>query len=173
MEVKMYAFEKCVIASYNTCGNVISEMDKLFLKTAVKSHLSLAPCEETANKLLAMIERKDDLLYLRQTVKTAFKNLSERSKKYLLYKFFGKADAEIDEIKNTRKYFRRQLAAIVNFSDELKKSGLDEETFKARYLKFAFLSDKYAEFSQKQAIARSLPSSCYKVRSGISIKQLH
>lgn len=160
----MYAFEKCVIASYKTCKNVIDEMDELFLKTAVKSYLSLVPCEEIANKLLAMTERKDDLIYLCQTVKAAFKKLSDKSKQYLLYKFFGKKNAEIDEIKNTRKYFRRQLAAIVKFSDELKKLGFTEEVFKTRFLKFAFLSDKYAEFSKKQAIARSLPSSCYRAK---------
>ena len=159
----MFAFEKCVLASYSVCGRVIEEMDELFLKTAVKSHLSLAPCEEIAEKLIAMTERKADLLFLRSAVKKAFGNLPEQPKKYLLYKFFNKKDGEIDEIKNTRKYFRRQLSALKRFSEEIEKEGLGEEEFKKTYLKFAFLSNKYDEFSEKQAIARSLPSSSYKV----------
>lgn len=165
----MFAMEKCVLASFNVCKSVIKEIDELFLNTAVKSHLSTAPCEETAEKLIEMTDRKIDLIYLYQSVKKAFGNLSEQPKKYLLYKFFGRRYGEIDEIKNTRKYFRRQLSAIVKFSDELKKIGFTEELFKKRFLKFAFLADKYEEFLNKQAIARSLPSACYKTSGGIKL----
>ena len=165
----MYAMGKCVLASYGVCKDVINEMDELFLKTAVKSHLSTVPCEEIAEKLIEMTERKIDLLDLCATVKKAFGKLSEQPKKYLLYKFFNRRYREIDDIKNTRKYFRRQLSAIAKFSEELEKAGLTEKEFNERFLKFAFLADKYAEFSKKQAIARSLPSSCYKVKGGIGM----
>ena len=162
----MYAFEKCVLASYSVIGNVVEEMDELFLKTAVKSHLSTAPCEETANKLIAMTERKKDLLVLKNLIKTAFGNLTEQPKKYILYKYFNRKDDEIEAIKNTRKYFRRQISAIVKFSEELSNLGLSEEEFKKTYLKFAFLADKYREFSEKHTVARALPSACYRIKSG-------
>ena len=162
----MYVMEKCLLACFNAMQDVIEKMDGLFLKTALGSYHSTEPCEAICDKLIEMTERKADLLFLVDTIEKALGNLPSERRKFLEYKFFGVKDDEIESIKGSRKYYRRQLAAIVGFSVELKKVGFTEDDFKDMALKFSFIASVYKDFSNKNAIAQSLPSSCYKVSNG-------
>lgn len=162
----MYEFEKTLLCAYNAIEDVVYDMDDVFLKAAAGSYGSDMPCEAIAEKLLAMTERKKQLLRLRLIVDEALTSLSSVNRRYIGYKYMGEKDDEIEAVKNTRNYFRRQVVAVVKFSESLKNLGFDEQKFKSEYLKYAFISALYDEQKEKEGMVRKLPSACYRVTAG-------
>ena len=160
-----FVYEKTLLASYNAIEEIINRMDKLFLKTATGSYTCTLPCGEIAERLIDMTQRKLALICVRATVDEALGKLSEGSKKMIRYKYFGEPDEEIDKIRNTRTYFRRQLAALLRFSRALASIGYTEEKFKEECLGFAFMSAVYDEYEEKCGLKKKLPSSCYRIKA--------
>ena len=164
----MYDYEKCLLSCYGVMGEIIEEMDRLFLNAAINSYKCLAPCEQIADKLIGMTDRKRELEYVKNTVEEALGGLSEKSRRYIAFRYFGEEDEEIEKIKGERSYFRRQISAMVKFSSLLNKIGFTEEEFFKYAKKFAFLSGKYNEIAGKSRISQLLPSKKYKIKSGKS-----
>ncbi len=162
----MYVMEKSLLACFNAMEDVIEKMDDLFLKTALGSFNSRKPCEAICNGLIEMSERKADLVYVYGCTKKALDSVSAEHRKFLVCRFMGESDEDVEKLKGNRKYYRVQLSSIADFASKLQDVNFTEEDFENIALKFGFIANVFRDFSSKKAMANYLPSSCYRVTKG-------
>lgn len=164
----MYSYEKTLLSCFKCMEDVIGQMERVFTDAAVGSHTCLSPCEVIAEKLMKMTERKINLIDVRNKVVRAFNRLDDEKRKFISYKYFGRKDKEIDEIKNTRDYFRKNNSALKAFSKILQAMGFTEEKFLNSCEKYRFIMQVYEDFKEGEATRNKLPSRYYKiVKSGV------
>ena len=161
--IEMYLYEKTLLSCFNCMEEVIDKMEKTFVEAAVGSYTCLSPCEVVAEKLIAMTERKINLIEIRNKVVRAFNKLDGKKRQFISFKYFKRFDDEIAEIKNTREYFRKNASALKAFSSSLLHIGFTEEKFFEACGKYPFIMQVYYDFKEREENRNKLPSRYYKI----------
>ena len=141
---------KTMLSCYNTLDCVVGQIENI-IKTKVKnSFYNFSPTYDQAEKILKLGEVRLDLLELKEITSEVLKELSEVDRILICYKYFGILPEDKNFDLTSRNYFRKQQRAIEKFDIKLKSKGYDEEWFKNKYLKIAFIAGVYKKMINEE-----------------------
>ncbi len=141
---------KTMLSCYNTLDCVVGQIENI-IKTKVKnSFYNFSPTYDQAEKILKLGEVRLDLLELKEITSEVLKELSEVDRILICYKYFGILPEDKNFDLTSRNYFRKQQRAIEKFDNKLKSKGYDEEWFKNKYLKIAFIAGVYKKMINEE-----------------------
>ena len=139
----MENYAKTILSSYMQLNGVITQIENLIKKKAKNSFYLRCDVVSFSEQLIALGEIRKDLIELKQITETVLNSIKPYDKILICYKYFGIVP-QIEEFDHTsRNYFRKQVKALENFAKKLIELGYNEEWFKTKYLKIAFISGVY------------------------------
>ena len=147
----MCYYEKTLLVSYTTLESVVEELEGLVMAKALASFSSRDSCERQAEKILSLIEKKSKLIELKQKLDEVFVLMSSESLELISYKYFKTESERPDFDHTSRKYFRKQIKALKEFSQKLLKAGMTEEWFKNKFLDISFLNSIYSRMKKNES----------------------
>ena len=139
----MENYAKTILTCYDTIDGYITQIENLVRIKAKNSFYFRNGTIGLAEQLISLSEIRKDLMELSEIVDKMLKKMTEEDKILISYKYFGVQPEDKDFDLTSRNYFRKQVRAIKRFAELLKKSGFDEEWFKNKYLKIAYISSIY------------------------------
>ena len=139
----MEQFGKTILSAYTMLEGYVTQLEDVIKTKARNSFYSRCDVVNLSEQLISLGEIRKDLIELKQIVEDVLNSIKPYDKILLSYKFFGVLPEDKDFDLTSRNYFRRQIKALQNFSNELKNKGYDEDWFKNKYLKIAFISAIY------------------------------
>lgn len=147
-----FRFEQTVLGAYCRAQFYIDTIDALIKNLAITSHGAAQNFYVSTNKQLekicALIDKRDNLIYLREAVDAALMNLHESSAALLRLRYFAKlpvADAAAELKVSLRTFFRRANVALTAFGRFLAADGVTEEWFLGRYLDQRWIKELYCK----------------------------
>ena len=123
----MFLTAKTAISSYGKLTRVTQSMSKLIKEVALKSFYDLRPCEDQAEKICALIEKRNLAIDFKQRVRRALRSLSEQDFKAVAIEY-GNGKKNIDLFCSDRTYYRMLKTALAHFTVALKRQGITDET---------------------------------------------
>ena len=141
---------KTMLSCYNALDCVAKQIENIIRSKVKNSFYNFSPAFEQADKILQLTEIRLDLLELKEITKRALDELSETDRILICYKYFGIVPEDKDFDLTSRNYFRKQNKAIERFDLKLKSKGFDEEWFKNKYLKIAFIAGVYKKMLKEE-----------------------
>ena len=145
----MFTYEKALLKTYGSFGDVIELMDESFMKRAVGSHSSKLSAYDEAERLIEMIELKKDLIDLYHILTDALSDLKKSDYIILDGRYSLTGENACAEEKN-RNYYRKLALAVAKFAYAARRRGADEKTFLLYAEKFHFIAEAYAEEKAKE-----------------------
>ncbi len=139
----MEQFGKTILSAYPMLYGYVTQIEEVIKRRARNSFYARCDVVGLSEELLSLGEIRKDLIELKLIVEEVLSLIKPYDRVLLSYKYFGIAPQEEDFDLTSRNYFRRQIKALKNFSDTLVSRGYDEEWFRNKYLKIAFISGIY------------------------------
>lgn len=139
----MENYAKTILTCYDTIDGYITQIENVIKIKAKNSFYVRCGTATLAEQLLSLSEIRKDLIELSEIVDKMLKKMTEEDRILISYKYFGIEPSNKDFDLTSRNYFRKQVRAIKRFADLLIKSGYDENWFKNKYLKIAYISSIY------------------------------
>lgn len=142
----MNYYGKAILYIYPKLENIISQIDQVIMKKALASFSDVSPCEVQAEKILALIKKKDLLIDLKIKIDEILTKFTEDELKYFEYKYFKRKPKSFFEGFDVqgRNYFRKQNKLFEKFMLKLKFYGVTE------------LFDEYAKINFFEEIVERL-----------------
>lgn len=141
---------KTMLSCYKSLDCVASQIENIIRSKVRNSFYNFSPTFEQADKILKLTEIRLDLLELKEITKEVLEELLETDRILICYKYFGILPEDKNFDLTSRNYFRKQNKAIERFDSKLKAKGFDEEWFKNKYLKIAFISGVYKKMIKEE-----------------------
>lgn len=139
----MEQYGKTILSAYNSISGYITQIENLIKARAKNSFYLRCDTVSLAEQLISLGEIRKDLIELKYIVDDILDALEVEDKRLLTFKYFGILP-DVENFDHTsRNYFRKQIRAIKRFSAKLSSRGCNEEWFKNKYLKIAFISGIY------------------------------
>lgn len=138
----MSFYEKTILSCYNALPSYIEQIENVIKSRARNSFRNFSPAYEQAEKILQLIEVRNDLFELMSLTEEAVKKLGEYDAMLIKYKYFAILP-EIEFDHTSRSYFRRQNKALERFKINLSSVGVTEEWFEQKFLKLAFIKQTH------------------------------
>lgn len=139
----MERYAKTILSSYNQISGIITQIENLIQRRAKNSFYLRCDTTQLANELLSLGEIRKDLIELRYIADDILGKIKPEDKTLICYKYMGIVPNDENFDHTSRNYFRKQIKAIERFTNKLKSEGYDEDWFKNKYLKIAFISGVY------------------------------
>jgi hypothetical protein len=139
----MEQFGKTILSAYPMLYGYVTQIEEVIKRRARNSFYARCDVVGLSEELLSLGEIRKDLIELKLIVEEVLSLIKPYDRVLLSYKYFGIAPQEEGFDLTSRNYFRRQIKALKNFSDTLVSRGYDEEWFRNKYLKIAFISGIY------------------------------
>ena len=139
----MEKYAKTILSSYNQISGIITQIENVIQKRAKNSFYLRCDTTQLANELLSLGEIRKDLIELECIADDILSKIKPEDKTLILYKYMGVVPEDENFDHTSRNYFRKQIKALERFTNKLVSEGYDEEWFKNKYLKIAFISGVY------------------------------
>ncbi len=144
----MYAYQKALLYSVKNLKMAIGDCQRLVEYLSISSKYSNLTCDKIALQILRVIERKQKLIKLKNTLKKIVVSFSRDEKKLFAKKYLGKKLTFNDY--SQRQYFRNQNKLIKTFAIRLNQAGLNEQRFNEEYLSIPYINSIYKIVLQKE-----------------------
>lgn len=144
MEVRIVQkYAKTILSAYPLLDNVITQIEKLIRNKARNSFYLYDNTMQIVEQLLRLGEIAKMLYGLKMIVEETLLSLTPEERELISFKYFG-IEPENENFEHvSRNYFRKQVKALNSFSGKLSENGYDENWFKEKYLKIAFIAGIY------------------------------
>ncbi len=139
----MEQFGKTILSAYPMLYGYVTQIEDVIKRKARNSFYAKVNVVNLSEQLLSLGEIRKDLIELKLIVEEILSMIKPYDRILLSYKYFGIVPEDKDFDLTSRNYFRHQIKALKNFSSALVSKGYDEEWFKQKYLKIAFISAIY------------------------------
>ena len=139
----MENYAKTILSCYDTIDGYITQIENVIKIKAKNSFYLRNGTVTLAEQLISLGEIRKDLIELSEIVDKILKKMTEEDKILISYKYFGVKPKDENFDLTSRNYFRKQIRALKRFSELLVKNNYDEEWFKNKYLKIAYISSIY------------------------------
>ena len=139
----MENYAKTILSCYDTIDGYITQIENVIKIKAKNSFYLRNGTVTLAEQLISLGEIRKDLIELSEIVDKMLKKMTEEDKILISYKYFGVKPKDENFDLTSRNYFRKQIRALKRFSELLVKNNYDEEWFKNKYLKIAYISSIY------------------------------
>ena len=139
----MEKYAKTILSSYNQISGIITQIENVIQRRAKNSFYLRCDTTQLANELLSLGEIRKDLIELECIADDILSKIKPEDKTLILYKYMGVVPEDENFDHTSRNYFRKQIQALERFTNKLVSEGYDEEWFKNKYLKIAFISGVY------------------------------
>ena len=139
----MEKYAKTILSSYNQLSGIITQIENVIQRRAKNSFYLRCDTTQLANELLSLGEIRKDLIELECIADDILSKIKPEDKTLILYKYMGVVPEDENFDHTSRNYFRKQIKALERFTNKLVSEGYDEEWFKNKYLKIAFISGVY------------------------------
>ncbi len=139
--MKMYS--KTILSAYNQITSMITQIENTIERRAKNSFYMRCDTVTLAEQLISLGEIRKDLIELKYIADDILSKIKPEDATLLKYKYLGIVPDDENFDHTSRNYFRKQIKAIERFCNKLKIEGYDEEWFKNKYLKIAFISCAY------------------------------
>lgn len=139
----MENYAKTILSCYDTIDGYITQIENVIKIKAKNSFYLRNGTVTLAEQLISLGEIRKDLIELSEIVDKILKKMTEEDKILISYKYFGIKPKDENFDLTSRNYFRKQIRALKRFSELLVKNNYDEEWFKNKYLKIAYISSIY------------------------------
>lgn len=139
----MEKYAKTILSSYNQISGIITQIENVIQRRAKNSFYLRCDTTQLANELLSLGEIRKDLIELECIADDILSKIKPEDKTLILYKYMGVVPEDENFDHTSRNYFRKQIKALERFTNKLVSEGYDEEWFKNKYLKIAFISGVY------------------------------
>ncbi len=163
----MFVEQKALLASLESASAVIESMDRKFFMKALGSFSCRLPVETQAERLIAMTERKRELLDLVADARDALNSLKPESRRLLTEKY-GIDGAKQSTDEKNRNYYRKLALAVGKFAAALKSYGLDSLEIAKKAERFAFLAEALGREKSKSISSANFGT--LKNSSGVSLR---
>ena len=144
---------KTLLSTYPRIQKIIEQIDDLVLKKAMSAFSCFSPCQEIAEKILLLTERKKVLIEIRQVCDNVFNKLTIEEYDMIDYKYIKRKSKEY--YKNfdysSKGYFRRQNKLLTKLSSLFFSQGIDDEWFNDNCL-----NDEYFKTTLRRIINHEL-----------------
>ncbi len=149
----MYTYQKALLYSVKNLNMAIRDSQKLVEYLTLSSKYSNLTCDKITLQILRVIERRQKLIKLKNTLKKIVTDFTSDEKKLFAKKYLGRKLTFNDYSK--RQYFRNQNKLLKTFAVRLNRYGLDEKMFKEEYLSIPYINSIYKVVEQKEGHSSS------------------
>ena len=149
----MYTYQKALLYSVKNLNMAIRDSQKLVEYLTLSSKYSNLTCDKITLQILRVIERRQKLIKLKNTLKKIVTDFTSDEKKLFAKKYLGRKLTLNDYSK--RQYFRNQNKLLKTFAVRLNRYGLDEKMFKEEYLSIPYINSIYKVVEQKEGHSSS------------------
>lgn len=140
---------KTVLVTYKSLNSVIEQIENLIKSKVKRSFYDYSSTYSQAQKILELVNVKDDLIDLCLLTKDAISKLNSQDRQHIEYKYLNVLpNNEFD--RTSRQYFRRQIKAFNNFCEKLIESGFDKDKFLNVYLKIPYIYQAYVKICSQE-----------------------
>ena len=139
----MEKYAKTILSSYNQISGIITQIENVIQRRAKNSFYLRCDTTQLANELLSLGEIRKDLIELECIADDILSKIKPEDKTLILYKYMGVVPEDENFDHTSINYFRKQIKELERFTNKLVSEGYDEEWFKNKYLKIAFISGVY------------------------------
>lgn len=146
----MEQFGKTILSAYPMLYGYVTQLEDVIKKKARNSFYTRCDVVNLSEQLLSLGEIRKDLIELKLIVEEVLSLIKPYDRILLSYKYFGILPEDKGFDLTSRNYFRKQIKALNNFSNMLIMKGYDQEWFKNKYLKIAFISAIYQNMILEQ-----------------------
>jgi len=149
----VYTYQKALLYSVKNLNMAIRDSQKLVEYLTLSSKYSNLTCDKITLQILRVIERRQKLIKLKNTLKKIVTDFTSDEKKLFAKKYLGRKLTFNDYSK--RQYFRNQNKLLKTFAVRLNRYGLDEKMFKEEYLSIPYINSIYKVVEQKEGHSSS------------------
>lgn len=139
----MKNYAKTILSAYNQIAGMITQIENTITHRAKNSFYMRYDTVTLAEQLITLGEIRKDLIELKYIADEIFNKIKQEDAILLKYKYLGITPSDENFDHTSRNYFRKQIKALERFANKLTAGGYDEEWFKGKYLKIAFISAVY------------------------------
>lgn len=150
---QVYTYQKALLYSVKNLNMAIRDSQKLVEYLTLSSKYSNLTCDKITLQILRVIERRQKLIKLKNTLKKIVTDFTSDEKKLFAKKYLGRKLTFNDYSK--RQYFRNQNKLLKTFAVRLNRYGLDEKMFKEEYLSIPYINSIYKVVEQKEGHSSS------------------
>ncbi|MBR6737852.1 MAG: hypothetical protein IKL82_05770 [Clostridia bacterium] len=139
----MENYAKTILSAYPMLDSVITQIENLIRNKARNSFYVYDNTQKVVEQILRLGEIAKLLYILKVIVDDTLLEITPTERELISFKYFGIVPERDNFDHVSRNYFRKQIKALNSFCQRLKENGHDENWFKDKYLKIAFIAGIY------------------------------
>ncbi len=146
----MQKYAKTILCAYPHLDSIITQIENLIRNKARNSFYIYDNTQKVVEQILRLGEIAKLLYILKTIAEEVLVSLTPSERELISFKYFGIVPERPDFEHVSRNYFRKQVKALNTFSSRLIESGYDENWFKEKYLKIAFIAGIYKKVQSEE-----------------------
>lgn len=149
----MNYYQKALLYAYPKIDKIISHIDNVVMKKALASFSNHTSCLLQSEAIIEYSNKKQKMLYLKRKLEEIFASMKKEDMLLIEYKYFKKRNEETEKLDTvSRRYFRKQIRILEDFSKKLLANNMTYSWFEENYYVYSFFKGLVKIISEKEEV---------------------